>query len=90
MSPVCRRFYVSGRVQGVFFRASTSRKARELKLTGFARNLADGRVEVVACGQDAALDQLESWLWQGPAASSVDDVSGDSVDIEPPGSFTTG
>jgi len=52
---VCRRSFVSGRVQGVFYRATCVRKARDLGLTGFARNLADGRVEVLACGDEASV-----------------------------------
>ncbi|HEX5421444.1 MAG TPA: acylphosphatase, partial [Gammaproteobacteria bacterium] len=51
----CRRFLVSGRVQGVGFRYATAQKARELALAGQARNLDDGRVEVLACGGEAAL-----------------------------------
>ncbi|HSJ41006.1 MAG TPA: acylphosphatase, partial [Xanthobacteraceae bacterium] len=57
----CVRFVVSGRVQGVFFRASTRDEALRLGLTGHARNLPDGTVEVVACGDDTALVQLERW-----------------------------
>jgi acylphosphatase len=68
------RFHVSGRVQGVFFRASTRQEALRLSLRGYARNLADGRVEVVACGSAAAVSELERWLWQGPPAARVDDV----------------
>lgn len=90
MTGVCRRFFVSGRVQGVFFRATTSKVARKLALTGYARNMADGRVEVLACGPGQSVDELEQWLWQGSAASSVDDVSSDIVDVDPPAGFTTG
>ncbi|HUA80594.1 MAG TPA: acylphosphatase [Dyella sp.] len=68
------RFLVAGRVQGVFFRASTRNEALRLGLDGYARNLSDGRVEVVACGTAEALDQLEQWLWQGPPAARVDEV----------------
>ncbi|MEO5560630.1 MAG: acylphosphatase [Dokdonella sp.] len=68
------RFLVSGLVQGVFFRGSTERCARELGLTGHARNLDDGRVEVVASGTPQALAQLHAWLQQGPSAARVDDV----------------
>jgi acylphosphatase len=68
------RFHVSGRVQGVFFRASTRQQASRLGLRGYARNLADGRVEVVACGSAEAVGELERWLWQGPPAARVDDV----------------
>jgi len=65
------RFLVSGRVQGVFFRASTREQALRLGLSGHARNLHDGRVEVVACGDAAALDLLAQWLAHGPPAARV-------------------
>ena len=74
-APACRRFRVTGRVQGVFFRASTQTAARDLGLTGYARNLADGSVEVLACGATTALDALERWLHDGPPMARVDDVS---------------
>lgn len=67
----CRHFLVSGQVQGVFFRASTQDAANNLGLTGWVRNLPDGRVEVVACGEKAALKRLEQWLWQGPSRARV-------------------
>jgi acylphosphatase len=70
----CARFIVSGRVQGVFFRASTRHEALRLGLNGYARNLTDGRVEVVASGSAEALAELEQWLWEGPPAARVDDV----------------
>ena len=65
------RFLVAGRVQGVWFRAATRERALALQLQGFARNLADGGVEVVAVGPAAALDELEQWLWQGPPLAKV-------------------
>ncbi len=65
------RFLVSGRVQGVCYRACTRDEARALNLAGHARNLPDGRVEVLAVGESAALDALERWLWQGPPAAQV-------------------
>ena len=68
------RFNVSGRVQGVFFRASTQTRARQLGLTGYAKNLADGSVEVVACGDPAAIDRLQAWLHDGPPAAEVERV----------------
>lgn len=70
----CRRFLVSGRVQGVFYRASTLTRARELHVTGFVRNLNDGRVEIVACGDETALALLQKWLWQGPSQAQVEQV----------------
>jgi acylphosphatase len=68
------RCLVRGRVQGVFFRASTQRKARQLNLTGYAKNLSDGRVEVVASGEKMAVDQLVLWLQRGPIGARVDAV----------------
>jgi acylphosphatase len=68
------RFLVSGKVQGVFYRASTRERALALSLSGHARNLPDGRVEVLASGSDASIDALERWLRQGPAGARVDAV----------------
>ncbi len=70
----CVRLLVEGRVQGVSYRAAARAQALAFGLTGHARNLADGRVEVVACGDAAAVDALERWLWQGPPAARVDAV----------------
>ena len=74
------RFLVSGRVQGVWFRAATRERALSLRLHGFARNLGDGGVEVVATGDDAALDALEQWLWQGPPLAKVAKVEREPLD----------
>ena len=71
---VCRHCFVSGRVQGVVFRATTARRAIGLKVTGYAKNLPDGRVEVLACGEAEAVNELCDWLWQGPPAAKVSDV----------------
>lgn len=76
---VCARFFVSGRVQGVFFRGAAQMEARRLKLCGRARNLEDGRVEVIACGAAGAVDALEHWLWKGPPAARVSDVQRDAL-----------
>lgn len=70
----CRHYWISGRVQRVSYRASTQAKAKELGLTGWVRNLADGRVEAVACGEPSVLDALEEWLWQGPSRAEVSQV----------------
>ena len=67
----CAKFIVSGRVQGVFFRASTRAEAERLGLSGHARNLADGSVEVVAYGAAAALRELDAWLQHGPPSARV-------------------
>ncbi|HLA71902.1 MAG TPA: acylphosphatase [Steroidobacteraceae bacterium] len=78
---VCRRSFVSGRVQGVFYRATCVRKAESLGLTGYARNLNDGRVEVLACGDAAAVEQYVAWLWEGSPSSKVTGV--DTTDVDP-------
>jgi len=75
---VARRCYVAGRVQGVFYRASTRARAEALGVTGHARNLPDGRVEVLACGSPPAVEELCAWLWKGPPAAHVT-----AVDVEP-------
>ena len=88
--PVCIRCIVTGRVQGVFFRASTQREAVRLGLTGYAINLADGSVEVLACGEASAVEQLRQWLRVGPPASRVTDIDCRPADETAPGRFTTG
>lgn len=83
------RFLVSGRVQGVFYRASTREQARRLDLTGHARNLPDGCVEVLAYGPPEALDALERWLWQGPPAAEVAGLERFPLEGVPPPTFST-
>lgn len=87
-----RRGLVSGRVQGVYYRATVARRARELGVRGYARNLADGRVEVLACGEPAAVRQLLEWLWIGSSASSVTAVDVEALELPPdqcPDGFST-
>lgn len=87
----CIRCYVSGRVQGVFFRASTQEVATRLGLKGYARNLPDSRVEVLACGEHSSLQELEAWLWQGPTYAEVADVNCENLSVEQiPTTFSTG
>lgn len=66
--------WVSGRVQGVFYRARTVEVARSLGLTGWVRNLPDGRVEIVAEGEASALERLLEWCREGPPAARVENV----------------
>ena len=84
---VCRRCWVSGRVQGVYFRGATQRRARELAVSGYARNLADGRVEVLACGSAEAVATLCEWLWQGPSSARVTAVDCAEAEAEIPNGF---
>lgn len=66
--------YISGRVQGVCFRAMTQQTALNLKLTGWVRNMDDGRVEALLEGEDTAVDQMVVWCKTGPPAARVDDI----------------
>ena len=67
--------YISGRVQGVFFRAETERTARSLNLAGWVRNMEDGRVEALFEGEDKNVDQMLVWCHTGPPHARVDHVT---------------
>ncbi len=84
---VSRRCLVSGRVQGVFYRATAADKARELGLDGYARNLPDGRVEVLACGEPRAVDTFTDWLWVGSSSSKVAAVQVAEAESPPASGF---
>lgn len=79
------RFIVRGKVQGVYYRASTRDHAIALGVMGSARNLDDGSVEVLAVGTGNALGELERWLWQGPPAARVADVRREELAAVPSG-----
>ena len=89
-----RRCLVSGKVQGVFFRASTRQKAVELGCAGYAHNLADGRVEVLAIGEPSSVAKLIDWLRAGPPAAHVSGVEVQSLELDTlkdvPTGFATG
>jgi acylphosphatase len=68
------RVLVTGRVQGVFYRATCARLAREAGLGGFVRNRPDGRVEAAFEGRDEAVDRLVAWCRVGPELARVDEV----------------
>ena len=76
---VARRFVVSGRVQGVGFRYFTQDAARREGIAGVVRNLLDGRVEVLAEGDDEALRRLEQAIRRGPSGARVEHVEVDGV-----------
>lgn len=77
---------VSGKVQGVCYRASTEDVARRLSLKGYAKNLPDGRVEVVAEGAHEDLQALRDWCEEGPPAAVVDAVN--ATEYPATGEFT--
>ncbi|WP_333897432.1 acylphosphatase [Mixta calida] len=92
MAQQCIKAWVYGRVQGVGFRYSTQAQAQQLGLTGYTRNLDDGSVEVLACGDNAQLEQLLAWLKAGgPRSARVDRVLTEPHQpAETPQRFTTG
>ncbi|CAH0217770.1 MULTISPECIES: acylphosphatase [unclassified Pseudomonas] len=71
MAIVGRHGYVEGRVQGVGFRQSTAVEARRLQLSGWVRNLPDGRVEISFEGEEGAVHSLAQWLEHGPSGARV-------------------
>jgi acylphosphatase len=79
---------VGGRVQGVFYRATAARRAHELGIRGYARNLDDGRVEVLACGDDESVSAFVKWLWIGSSASKVTSVEVNDAAVDPLGTRT--
>ncbi|MEX2303317.1 MAG: acylphosphatase [Bryobacterales bacterium] len=78
---IARRYYVSGRVQGVGFRYFVQRAAQELGLQGYVKNRADGTVETYASGTPERLEAFKKRLWEGPGLSRVDNVQ--EHDAEP-------
>lgn len=88
MATVRRRFVVSGRVQGVFFREGARSEALRLGLRGYAENLPDGSVEVVAEGDATAVEHLSRWLRQGPPRASVANVEASYESPEGVAGFT--
>jgi acylphosphatase len=89
---IARRCRVSGRVQGVFYRASAARRAGELRVTGHARNLPGGEVEVLACGAAADVQAFIDWLRVGPTAAKVTAVEVAEIELAAgdwPAGFTT-
>ena len=87
---IARRCWVSGRVQGVYYRASTRQQALRLGLNGYARNLPDGRVEVLMVGPAAATQALLDWLWQGPPSAAVSHVEVVELSLEELGALPAG
>lgn len=90
---IARRCFVSGRVQGVNYRASARHQAVAGGIAGYARNLPDGRVEILACGAVGAVERFVEWLWVGPTAAKVTAVVIEELEAESlqwPAEFNTG
>ncbi|MDA7086058.1 acylphosphatase [Pseudomonas sp. SA3-5] len=75
MQRICLHGYVSGQVQGVFFRQATAEQAERLDVDGWVRNLGDGRVEVLLEGEEPAVRELAAWLEQGPPKAKVTTIA---------------
>ncbi|GAA0682620.1 acylphosphatase [Marinobacterium maritimum] len=80
MAKICVHALISGRVQGVWFRHFTREQAETSALTGWVRNLPDGRVEALLCGEEKAVRHVEAWLSRGPELANVAEVA--STDAE--------
>ena len=80
---VCAHVYVSGRVQGVYFRANTRDEARRIGVDGWVKNLADGRVEAMVEGDERSVAKLVKWCHEGSPSARVESVDVEYVD--PPG-----
>ncbi len=90
---ICRKCIVTGRVQGVFYRSAAARRAHDLGVTGRALNLADGSVEILACGTDTAVEAFVEWLWTGSISAKVTGVAVTPVELtsrQVPNGFSTG
>jgi acylphosphatase len=90
MGTAARLFTVHGRVQGVWFRDSTRREAERLDIVGYAINLPDGNVEVLACGAPAALSELQAWLQHGPPMARVTKVESREAEVTDTTGFAIG
>lgn len=76
---IAMNFLITGKVQGVWFRAGTQDEAKRLGITGWARNLPDGRVEVIACGDAEKILELHEWLKHGPELAEVKNVDAKEI-----------
>jgi acylphosphatase len=86
---VRKRALVSGRVQGVFFRDSARQEAERLGISGSARNLPDGRVEIIAEGDEEAVERLIEWCRSGPSYADVTDVEVETDEPKGESGFST-
>jgi len=78
----CLQIIVSGTVQGVFFRANTSQKAADFGLKGYAKNLLDGTVEIVAEGDEEKINKLIEFIRSNPGASKVTNLDIKNIDLQ--------
>ncbi|RUR51579.1 acylphosphatase [Vreelandella populi] len=90
MKSSCLRAFVTGKVQGVNYRRAVQKQALQADINGYAKNLADGRVEVLMCGDCEKVKTLSEWLWQGPANARVTHVEYEVLTLcHTPDNFST-
>ncbi len=82
MAKVCMKFIVSGVVQGVGFRYHTCHEGNKRGLTGYAKNLDNGDVEVIACGDKSSIESLHDWLKKGPRMSIVNQLLSQQLEFK--------
>ncbi|MBA2777372.1 acylphosphatase [Billgrantia kenyensis] len=87
MTKRCVKAKVAGKVQGVWYRRAVQEQALQHGLTGYAKNLPDGQVEVMLCGEAEAVNQVASWLWQGPPNARVTHVELEAIEHHDPDNF---
>jgi acylphosphatase len=87
MADICMHLVISGRVQGVWFRRFTQEQAQANNVSGWVRNLSDGRVEALLCGDERSVRHVEAWLNRGPELANVTHVAADPCPYEPFSSF---
>ena len=71
MDNIRAHIFISGRVQGIFFRQNTQKKAQKLGVTGWVKNLSDGRVEIVCEGEKEKVEEIVKWAKRGPILAKV-------------------
>ncbi|GHC27027.1 acylphosphatase [Aidingimonas halophila] len=89
MSQRCVKAIVTGKVQGVCFRRATQERALQAGVTGYAKNLPDGRVEVLLCGEGDAVNAVSQWLWHGPPDAQVTHIEWEGVEWRDRDAFLT-
>ncbi|MFW6345757.1 MAG: acylphosphatase [Halomonas sp.] len=89
MEKCCVKALVTGKVQGVWYRRATQEQALRHGATGHARNLPDGRVEVLLCGRPDAVKAVSEWLWRGPENARVTHVELEVIETHEPDDFRT-
>lgn len=88
MAHICLQVSVSGRVQGVWFRRFTQQKAESYGVVGWVRNVSDGRVQAILCGDEKSVRQVESWMSQGPELSNVAEIISEQTEWQEYAAFS--